>query len=125
MDEQDYISIEPQPEYKGAAGNILRTSKGYRMVVHVRNFGAPTDACFIVRTYCVRGNQTFKLGEGRMGLISGSGFAAYNIFPSSAGNGPCLLQTVVDADNQVQESNEGATSSVLNQEHATKATVTN
>ena len=124
MDQQDYISIEPQPEYQGAAGNILHTFRSYRVVVRVINVGAPTNACFVVRTNCVRGNQIFKLGEGRTGLMSGLGYAAYDIFPSSAGNGPCVLQTIVDADNQVQESNEGATSAVLNQSHSTKATVT-
>ena len=129
MDRAHYISIEPQPKYGVQTGNVLHTYRSYRVTVLVSNFGAKTNACFTVRTQCVRGNDVYTLGEGRIGMSSGSvAYAVYDIFPSLAGTGACLLRTVVDADNEVQELSEGATKHPtmpiqLDQTHTTKATI--
>ncbi len=106
------LSITPVPEGISKAKITLHTSRSYRVEAAIRRTGTAQPGGipdFTVRTECVRGGSRFRLGETRIGVTAGSGstlYAVYDIFPSSAGNGDCMLETMVDADNAVAESDE-------------------
>ncbi len=53
------------------------------------------------------------LGEARVGQVKSPYiYAVYNVFPSSAGAGDCTLRTVVDAEKNVNESDESPVSNI-------------
>lgn len=49
----------------------------------------------------------------RVAMMGSPVFACFDIFPSSGGEGECVIRTIVDADNEVNESDEGASSNTL------------
>ena len=85
----------------------LHMYRSYRMHVSIVNSGASSPA-FTVRTECNRDGMNYKLGETHVGPIASNQTrdAVYDIFPSSAGKGSCMMRTSVDADLKVNESDE-------------------
>ena len=80
-----------------------------------RNVGrVPVTDTFIVRTECSRnGKEPIVLGKTRMAMMDGVVFACFDVFPSSGGKGECVIRTIVDAENQVNEVDERASSNTL------------
>lgn len=89
----------------------LHTYRSYRVRVSVLNKGGSSPG-FIVRTMCNRAGTISTLGEGPTGPIPAGGkrVVAYDIFPSSAGVGDCMMRTKIDASNTVKESDESTQS---------------
>ncbi len=113
------LEIQPAPAGVNARAIQLHTSRSYRFIVTIERGGAGEPAAFptfVVRSQCVGpGANPAVLGEARIGVTPHSGwviYAAYNVFPSSAGSGPCEMHTIVDADHEVAEPDESATSNV-------------
>jgi len=111
------LSINPKPEYIDSKIK-LKMSMSYRFEVTIKRGGPghlSNPTCFTVRTECVGKNHKVNLGEVRVGIAPNSGwniYAVYDVFPASAGEGDFLLQTTVDADNEIQELDESAISNV-------------
>lgn len=99
------LSIHPNPLVQSQIK--LHMYRSYRIQVSILNRGASSPA-FTVRTECTRNGLPYKLGETRVGPMSQNQTidAVYDIFPSSAGAGSCMMRTMVDADRQVNESDE-------------------
>ena len=99
------VSIYPNPLVQSQVQ--LHMYRSYRMRVSIVNSGAPSPA-FTVRTECNRNGMNYKLGETRVAPMASNQTidAVYDIFPSSAGEGSCMMRTTVDADLQVNESDE-------------------
>jgi len=99
------VSIYPDPLVQSRIQ--LHMYRSYRIQVSILNGGASSPD-FTVRTECNRNGMNHKLGETRVGPIpqSQTRDAVYDIFPSSAGAGGCIMRTTVDADRQVNESDE-------------------
>lgn len=108
------IHIEPMPAGVNGPQMQLHMSGSYRFQVTIRNVGnATAQSCFVVRTQCVRGNSAITLGEALVGqTLSPYIYAVYDVFPSSAGAGDCIIRTIVDVDHRVQELDEGMQSNV-------------
>jgi len=105
------FEITPTPKGVNTPQIQLHMYRSYKVKVDVskKAYGTP---CFTVRTICMRGNQSYTLGEARIGFTSNGwrAYALYDIFPSSAGQGSCMLRTIIDADNEVAERDESALS---------------
>jgi len=103
------VAIDPTPVLQPQLQ--LHTYRAYRMNVTVVNHGAMAPG-FNVRTECIKNGAPFTLGDSPVGPLGQGQIrqVTYDIFPSSAGTGPCLLRTTVDADRQVNESDESALS---------------
>jgi hypothetical protein len=112
------LNIVPTPEGTQGPALQLHMSRSYRAEVSIQRGGQDQQQgfpCFIVRTECVRGGQSFTLGEARISVAPSSGwniYAVYDIYPSSAGGGDCILRTVVDANNEVSEPDESPQSNI-------------
>lgn len=109
------LHIDPKPENDRLQRLELHMSRSYRMEVTVVNNGDVTTPKFKVRTQCIRDGRTYMLGEKDVTKIQ-SGYsvqAVYDIFPSSAGVGGCVMQTIIDADRQVPERDESSSSNVM------------
>jgi hypothetical protein len=109
------LHIEPRPQNDRLQRLELHMSRSYRVDFTVVNNGDVTTPEFMVRTQCVRNGKVYKLGEKQVTKLP-SGMSvqnSYNIFPSSAGLGDCVMQTVVDADNRVPEQDESASSNIM------------
>ncbi len=108
------VSIDPVPAGVLGPKLQLHMNRSYRFQVTIRNVGAGTvRTCFIVRTECVRQGKTFMLGEALVGQTSGPYiYAVYDVFPSSAGAGDCILRTIVDADQAVNEADKSPLSNI-------------
>lgn len=108
------FKTEPLPDGVGTPLPIFHTYRSYLATVEIRNLTGPNPTCFTVRTECHRGANHYVLGEGRVGMTPVNGFAiaAYHIFPSSAGHGQCRLFTIIDADNEVGETDKSPLSNV-------------
>ena len=107
-----------------AAGNLnnpvntarpMRMYRSYRFLVTIQNVGkVPLTGTFIVRTECIRdGKEPIVLGKTRMAMMDGVVFACFDVFPSSGGKGECVIRTIVDAENQVNEGDERPSSNTL------------
>jgi hypothetical protein len=103
------ITIKPMPVLLPRMQ--LHMFRSYRVRVSVLNKGGHSQG-FMTRTMCSRAGTHYKLGEGPTGPIppGGSRDVVYDIYPSSAGAGNCMMRTKVDADNQVKESDESPAS---------------
>lgn len=112
------LNIVPMPHGVQGPTMQLHMSGSYRVEVSIQRGGAGQQhgfPCFTVRTECVRSNQSITLGEARIGVAPSSGwgiYAVYDIYPSSAGGGNCLLRTIVDANNEVAEPDESPVSNI-------------
>lgn len=108
------IEIDPQPAGISVPLIQLNTGKSYRTVVTILKTTALTQgASFIVRTECIRDNKSVVLGEARVGDSKGWNiYACYDLYPGEAGPGECVFRTTVDADNEINETDESATSNV-------------
>jgi len=112
------LNIVPTPQGIQGPAIHLHMSRSYRVEVSIQRGGQGQQhgfPCFTVRTECVRGAQSFTLGEARIGVapLSGWGiYAVYDIYPSSAGGGNCELRTVVDVNNEVSEPDESPLSNI-------------
>ncbi len=109
------LAIIPPPEGINGPRITLHTYRSYRVEVSIQRNGIGQVADFKVRTECVRGGTPFLLGETMVSGPAGGGGklgAVYDIFPSSAGYGDCLLRTIIDADNVVAESDESPLSNI-------------
>ena len=108
------LKIDPMPS--GAQGPKLQLhmSRSYRFQVTIRNAGnLPASNCFVVKTECIKQGNVITLGEAVVGQrTSPYIYAVYDVFPSSAGAGDCILRTIVDADQSVNESNESPLSNI-------------
>jgi hypothetical protein len=100
------LDIAPRPDHS-TGPLLLHMNRSYRFFVSILNRGAPSPA-FTVRTECSRGGMPAKLGEFRVGPIPGgqSRDVVYDVFPGMAGVGNCMMRTTVDADREVNESDE-------------------
>jgi hypothetical protein len=105
------VSISPNPLVQSQIQ--LHMYRSYRIQVSILNSGAPSPS-FTVRTECNRNGMKYNLGETHVGPIAQNQTrdAVYDIFPSSAGAGGCMMRTIVDADRQVNESDESPLSNV-------------
>ncbi len=109
------LAIIPPPEGINGPKITLHAYRSYRVEVSIQRNGIGQVADFKVRTECVRGGTPFLLGETMVSGPAGGGGklgAVYDIFPSSAGYGDCLLRTIIDADNVVAESDESPLSNI-------------
>lgn len=113
------LEIQPQPVGIKGSAIELSASRSYRFIVTIERGGQGQPASFptfIVRSQCaLAGGGRVVLGEARIGVTPHSGwvvYAAYDVYPSSAGSRGCDMQTIVDADNEVSEPDESATSNV-------------
>ena len=99
------VSISPNPLVQSQIQ--LHMYRSYRVQVSILNNGAPSPA-FTVRTECNRNGIHYKLGETHVEPIlkNQTRDVFYDIFPGEAGAGGCLMRTTVDADQQVNESDE-------------------
>jgi hypothetical protein len=99
----------------GDVARPMRMYRSYRFIVTIRNVGkVPVTDTFIVRTECVRdGKEPIVLGKTRIAMMDGVVFACFDVFPSSGGKGECVIRTIVDAENQVNEVDERASSNTL------------
>jgi hypothetical protein len=103
------LKMEPEPEMDDGERVKLNMSRLYKVKATIVNKGGTGASEFIVRTVCHRGGDNiYSMGEQSVsGLLAGSSFdVSYNIDPSKVGGGGCLLRTLVDADDQVVESDE-------------------
>ena len=91
----------------------LHQYRSYRVVVTIQNKGTVRAGSFNVTAVIVRGGQTKEIGKARVG-DTGSGriYACFDMFPSSAPAGPAELRFVIDADKEVNESDESNISNV-------------
>ena len=97
---------------KNTYSNHFSTSASYKMEVEV-DCKVPINTAVNVRTYAVVSGQRVSLGDARVGRAHSSGrvFVSFHIYPSSASfHGPCQFVCVVDADNEVAESDESKSS---------------
>ncbi|WP_157633721.1 CARDB domain-containing protein [Thioflavicoccus mobilis] len=99
------LSIHPDPVVQSQIK--LHTYGFYRVHVSILNRGASAPA-FTVRTECMRNDINYKPGETRVDSMQQGQTrdVGYDIFPSSAGAGSCMMRKTVDADRQVNESDE-------------------
>ena len=107
------LKITPTPKGVQTPTIELHMNRSYQVEVTVEQNGQVSQ-CFTVRTVCIKNNRTYTLGEARIGFAAslGEAYALYTIFPSSAGGGQCFLRTIVDANNEVAESDESALSNI-------------
>jgi hypothetical protein len=103
------VKIDPEPELDDEQRLKLHKSGSYKVIATIINKGGVDASGFIVRTVCHSDDENiYSLGEhGVTGLLAGSTFdVSYNIDLSKVEGGGCLLRTLVDADDQVVESDE-------------------
>ena len=108
------LEIYPNPEGLTSPNIKLHASRSYRFIVTVlKNIALQESSTFIVRTECLRDGNKLIIGENRVGDSKGWHiYATYDVFPGEVGVGNCLLRTTVDANNEVQESDESPLSNV-------------
>ncbi len=100
------VSISPNPLVQSQIQ--LHMYRSYRLQASILNSGASSPAFVVVRTECNRNGIHYKLGETHVKPIlkNQTRDVFYDIFPGEAGAGDCLMRTAVDADQQVNESDE-------------------
>ena len=108
------IKIDPLPSGINGPMLQLHMSRSYRFHVTISNVGtAEAHSCFVVRTECIRQGKITPLGEAVVGQANTPYVhAVYDVYPSSAGAGECILRTIVDADQNVNESDESPISNI-------------
>lgn len=94
------IQAAPNPQKEGDERLRLPTNRSYRFIVTIRRDGkGKVPSSFLVRTECVRDGKTVTLGKSRTSLEGRvAGYACYDVFPSTGGDGDCLIRTVVEMD---------------------------
>lgn len=88
--------------------NHFSVSGSYRIEIEL-DCQIPNNTTFSVRTYALIQSNKITLGDARIGrsTMSGRLFIMYDIFPSSLNYyGQCQFLVVVDADNEVTETDE-------------------
>jgi hypothetical protein len=108
------FTMDPVPKMDGRNMTKLHMYRSYRVEATVVNKGDADASAFKVRTICTRDGRPYSLGEKNVSFLpSGSSVVvSYDIFPSSAGGGDCEMQTLIDADNQIPESDESEHSNI-------------
>jgi hypothetical protein len=109
------LTIDPEPEVDDQERVKLHMSGSYKVIATIVNKGGADASTFIVRTVCDReGDTVYSVGERRVtGLLAGSSFdVSYDIALDKVGAGSCLLQTMVDADDQVTEGDDSESSNI-------------
>jgi len=112
------VSIEPTPQGVNGPKLTLHMSRSYRFQVTIERGGPGQLAdtqCFTVRTECIKDGKSVVLGVARVGVTPGMGwnvYATYDVFPSAAGAGDCVLRTTIDVLNEVTEPDESSNSNV-------------
>jgi hypothetical protein len=129
------------PQKTNSAPLIMRMYRSYRFIVTIQNSGKVLPSgSFLVRTEYVReGQNSVALGRTRFCMSDRVSYACFDVYPSELlvaeakaagvplkeilseagksegmkGAGECLIRTIVDADNEVKESDEGASSNTL------------
>ncbi len=91
----------------------LTTNASYIFHVEIANKGdglLMIGQSFRTETFCVRDGKRHSLGFGYTAASDSHGnlptYATYAIFPSVPGPGKCLIETVIDTENQVKEAIE-------------------
>jgi len=108
------IEIDPEPVGTTSPKIQLGIHRSYRIIVTIKKSTAlPQGASFVVRTQCNRNGKSVTIGEARVGDSKGWNiYACYDLYPGQAGSGDCLLRTTIDANNEIGEPDESATSNV-------------
>ncbi len=109
------LNMDPAPNMDDENQLQLYMNRSYQAKVTVVNKGDMDAPAFIVRTTCHRGDESsYNLGEHIVSNLSSgdSVDVSYDIYPSKAGEGNCLLRTLVDADNSVPEDDESEASNI-------------
>lgn len=89
---------------KGAQPLRLEQYRSYRVVAHVRNRGARILGAFNV--VARSGNGHKEIGRARVGDTGRLIYACFDLFPGSCPPGQTELRIVVDANDEIAESDE-------------------
>ncbi len=114
------VTIDPKPGLLSGNRIILNMHRTYsfRVGFELMSGGKLMSSAqrFTVRTDCIRNGKKIKLGDEHYrieaGTASFSSDFVYDVFPGEAGGGDCLIRTMIDVNNEVNEPDESPISNI-------------